>query len=61
MKSKVIASKFVNDRCISVEYRYNEMGICTGLFLCIFSGLAKEKEQEMPSECTAMDMFNELS
>lgn len=52
--SKIIASEVKNNTVVYVEYRYDEMAICTGLFLVTEKNGKILEEEEMPFESTAM-------
>lgn len=53
--SKIIASEVKNNTVVYIEYRYNEMAICTGLFLVVEKNGKILENEEMPSECTAQE------
>lgn len=61
MKIKLHASKVrENGNAIFIEERFDETGINLGLFLVEMGAMAqKVDETEMPSMCTAMDIFNQ--
>lgn len=55
---KIIASKISkNNTNIWIEERYDETGINQGMFLIEEKRGKRIQEEEMPSLCTAMDIF----
>ena len=55
---KILASKISkNNTNIWIEERYDETGINQGMFLIEEKRGKRIQEEEMPSLCTAMDIF----